>query len=171
MTVRRLGPEDAPAVHTLRREALESNPYAFGSSPEEDRFRTLAAVVEALGPTDDRAVFGAFADGRLVGMVGILRQPRLKSRHVAFVWGMFVAPAARGRGTGRGLLDAVVAHARAWRGVVKVELGVTEAASSARRLYTTAGFRAWGRESRALCWQGRYVDQTFMTLDLDGAEV
>jgi GNAT superfamily N-acetyltransferase len=159
--------DDAPAVRALRREALEAHPLAFGAAPDEDRLRTLEGAAEALGPADDRAVYGAFADGRLVGMAGLLREPRAKSRHMAIVWGMYVAPSFRGRGAGRRLLEAAITHARGWEGVVVVELSVTDDAPGALALYASAGFRAWGREPRSLCWEGRCVDQTFMTLDLD----
>lgn len=169
--MRRLGPDDAAQMHALRREALVANPFAFGSAPADDRFRTLEAATAALGPADDHAIYGAFVDERLVGMAGIMREARAKSRHMANIWGMYVAPDDRGRGVGRELLDAVVAHARGWPGVVMVELSATEAAEAALRMYVSAGFRAWGREPRSLYWEGRYVDQTFMTLDLDRAEV
>jgi GNAT superfamily N-acetyltransferase len=169
VSVRRLEPGDGPALFALRREALDAHPLAFGASPDDDRMRTLEGAAETLAPTDDRAIYGAFDDGRLAGMAGVVRESRIKSRHMAIVWGMYVAPAVRGRGTGRRLLDAVIAHARGWDGVVMVELSATEAAESALRLYAAAGFRPWGREPRSLCWEGRYVAQTFMTLDLDQA--
>jgi RimJ/RimL family protein N-acetyltransferase len=170
MTVRRLGPDDAAALHALRREALETHPLAFGASPADDRMRSLEGAAATLAPAGDHAVYGAFEDGRLVGMGGIRRDDRLKSRHMAVIWGMFVAPGGRRRGAGRALLEALLAHARGWPGVVKVEISVTEAAPEAARLYAAAGFRAWGREPRSLCWEGRCVDQIFMNLDLDGAE-
>jgi RimJ/RimL family protein N-acetyltransferase len=168
VTVRRLGPQDAPAFHALRREALEAHPLAFGSSPDDDRFRALEEATEALKPADDRAVHGAFGDdGALIGMGGVRRDARIKSRHIAFIWGMYVAPAGRGHGAGGRLLEALIAQARIWPGVVMIEISVTEAAAPALRLYETAGFRAWGTEPRSLCWEGRYVDQVFMTMDLD----
>lgn len=167
LAVWRLGPDDATALHALRRDALNAHPLAFGAAPEDDRMRELAAVAESIGPPQRRAIYGAFDGERLVGMGGVLREPRVKSRHLAIIWGMYVAPPARGRGAGRLLLDALVAHARTWPGVVMVELSVTEAAPEALSLYRAAGFRAWGTEPRSLHWQGCYVDQTFLTLDLD----
>jgi RimJ/RimL family protein N-acetyltransferase len=47
-----------------------------------------------------------------------------------------------------------------------LHLGVTDAAVSARRLYEAAGFRSWGREPRALQWEGRFVDEFHLVLDL-----
>ena len=79
---------------------------------------------------------------------------------------MYVAPAQRRRGLARALLQAAIEHARRWPGVEQLNLGVTEASDSARRLYESAGFRVWGREPRALSWQGRFLDEDHLTLDL-----
>ena len=51
-------------------------------------------------------------------------------------------------------------------GVEQVHLSVSEAPDSAKALYARAGFVAWGREPRALRWQGAAVDETHMMLDL-----
>ena len=42
MQFRFLTAEDAPAYWDIRLEALESEPHAFGSSPEEHRALTFA---------------------------------------------------------------------------------------------------------------------------------
>ncbi len=93
-----------------------------------------------------------------------MRIDRVKMRHRAIVWGMFVTPAARGKGVGAALLRAAVDHARAWPGVLQVQLAVTEAAVHAQRMYVRAGFREWGVEPRALQWEGRHVDEHHMVL-------
>ena len=69
---------------------------------------------------------------------------------------------------GRALLAAAVEHARRWSGVEQVRLSVTEAPGSAKDLYEQAGFVAWGREPRSLCWNGESVDETHMVLDVRG---
>jgi RimJ/RimL family protein N-acetyltransferase len=64
------------------------------------------------------------------------------------------------------MLDAAIAHARTWDGVEMVHLSVSERAQPARRLYESAGFREWGREPRAVQWQGEFADEFHMALDL-----
>jgi GNAT superfamily N-acetyltransferase len=95
-----------------------------------------------------------------------MRESGAKERHRASVWGMYVAPRGRRRGLGRGLLMAALAHARTWTEVEQVNLGVTDAAGPARRLYESAGFRCWGTEPRALRWQGQCLDEHHLTYDL-----
>ena len=165
VTVRALEPGDAEALVVLRREALASHPLAFASSPGDDR-GSVEFVRSTLADPASSAVYGAFLAGRLSGMAGVYRPEKVKMRHRAEGWGMSVAPAARGRGAGAALLGAVVEHARAWPGVVQVQLSVSEAAPEAARLYERAGFREWGREPRALCWDGRFVDERHLVLDL-----
>ena len=64
--------------------------------------------------------------------------PALAKRRVAYVWGAYVVPAARGRGIARSLMEACLAAAR--------ELGCTRAvlhaSKAGRRTYERLGFRA-----------------------------
>lgn len=91
---------------------------------------------------------------------------KLKARHRALLWGMYVTPAARGRGVGAAILRAAIDCARSWAGIVQVHLSVTEASKEASRLYTSAGFREWGVEPRALHWDGRFIAEHHMVLEL-----
>lgn len=164
--VRALDADDVEALIALRRRALTEEPAAFGASVEDAGVMS-ERLTSAVGETARSAVFGAFLDGRLVGMAGVIREHRPKTRHKALVWGMFVAPEARGSGVGRALLDAAVARAREWEGVVQVHLSVTDRAPAAMHLYGRAGFREWGREPRALRVDGAFVEERHLVLDLD----
>ena len=166
LNIRRLRPGDTAALVSLRREALENHPLAFGASIGDDRGLSAEFVRTALADDQEQAVFGQFEGTSLTGMVGVMREPKVKRRHRALIWGMYVAPHARERGVGRGLLEAAIAHARAWPGVDQVHLSVTDTAVPARKLYEAAGFRSWGREPLALSWEGRFVDELHFVLDL-----
>ena len=168
-SIRRLGPEDAESLILLRQEALESDPLAFAASADDDRGLSLDFVRTALAADHEQAVFGRFEGARLTGMVGILREAKVKRRHVALIWGMYVTRPVRRKGVGGALLAAAIAHAHTWRGVDQLQLSVTDVATSARKLYEAAGFRLWGKESRALQWEGRCVDEFHLVLDLDAS--
>jgi RimJ/RimL family protein N-acetyltransferase len=164
--IRRLGPDDASELVALRRESLESHPLAFAASPSDDRLRTVELARELLADGRRSAVLGAFEASRLVGMAGVVHGRSLKRHHTAVVWGMYVAPRARNRGAGARLLQAVIAEARSWTEVERLELSVTDPAAGARRLYESAGFREWGRQPRALHWDGRFEDEAHLFLAL-----
>ena len=109
--VRRLTPADALSLRQLRLDALQETPEAFGSSYEEEHTLTLDDIRGWIAPADDSAMFGVFVQGALAGMVGVARQRKLKMRHKAHIWSMYVAPAFRGQGLGRLLMRAAIDHA------------------------------------------------------------
>ena len=162
--IRRLMAADAQAYMQLRREALERAPYAFSSSPEDDRMRSLEFVRDTLNSSGG-AVFGAFVP-ELIGSVGITRLPRKKVAHKAELWGVYVRQDYRGQGLGRQLLEAALAFARSLDGVRQVHLCVTEKAGAAAALYEALGFVRWGTEPAALCVDGEEVDDRHMVLRL-----
>ncbi len=165
-TVRRLDRDDAAAWAALRREALEAHPLAFGSSVPDDPKFLIEFILTILDATEESAVFGAFADGSMVGIVGIRRETGKKERHKSSVWGMYVSAGNRHSGIGEMLLRAAIQEARSYPEVDLVHLSVSDIATEARRLYERIGFQAWGCEPRALCWEGRYADEIHMVLDL-----
>lgn len=165
--IRPIGPDDLDAYIALRQRALRECPLAFSASPESD----FASSRESLAPSVARApewmLFGAFDGDALAGAVGMFRARHPKSAHRMQLWGMYVEPAARGRGFGAALLDAAIAHARALGDVATIDLSVTSAADAARRLYERAGFVTWGVQRDALRWEGHVADDRHMALRLE----
>jgi GNAT superfamily N-acetyltransferase len=165
--VKQLGLGDLDGLVALRRQALENHPHAFGAAPEEDRLLTGEGSEAVIGRVGQSAIFGAFENLALVGMAGLARASGVKRNHKAIVWGMYVIPAARGKGVGRRLLETVVAEARGWRDVRQLHLSVTDVAAEARRLYESAGFVEWGREPRSIQSGGRFTDEAHLALLLE----
>jgi GNAT superfamily N-acetyltransferase len=167
MVTRRLLSSDAPGFVALRVASLRNEPLAFSSSIVDDHGGSLEVARKALAGAAEEAVYGYFQGAELLGIAGVIRAAKSKHRHKAELWGMYVTPEARGRGAGSALLDAVIAHARDWDGVLQLELGVTSAAAAAQHLFERAGFRVWGREPRALQHDGSFVDEFHMWLELE----
>jgi GNAT superfamily N-acetyltransferase len=164
--VRNLDRDDAEAWASLRQEALEAHPLAFGATIPEDPKTLVESFLARLKSNEESAVFGAFMDDSLIGTVGIRRNPGGKERHKALIWGMYVTAGSRRKGVGATLLRTAIRQARSWAGVEQVHLAVSEVAQGARKLYERNGFQEWGREPRALCWAGRCADESHMVLDL-----
>ncbi len=162
MEIRALGPEDATAFQALRLQGLLECPTAFASSHTEEVGTALTVVAERLAMQNDRAVFGAFDAGVLVGIVGVRRESMRKLAHKAHVWGVYVAPAARGTGTGRTLLAAALGFAANQLGVRQVTLGVNEQNAAAIALYRGLGFETFGVERGFLCIDGVLHDELQM---------
>jgi GNAT superfamily N-acetyltransferase len=112
MYVRMLEAEDAEQFQSLRLRGLAECPSAFASSYEEEVFESREIVGQRLNPSGERAIFGAFVDDALVGMLGLQREGMKKLAHKAYVWGMYVAPEHRKGGIGELLVLKVLEHAR-----------------------------------------------------------
>ncbi len=161
--VRPLTPLDAEAYFAMRREMLLDSPWAFGSSPEDDRAQSPADVVEVLrGP--EHAIVGGFTGDALVASAGVYRERKLKARHLATIWGVYTRPNARGQGLGERVVRGAIDIARSWAGVRAVQLSVSERGGAARRLYERLGFVAWGLEPGCTCVDGAYIGEVHMQL-------
>jgi RimJ/RimL family protein N-acetyltransferase len=166
--IRRLDAADADAYQALRLRGLRESPSSFGSTYEEEADLPMSTIGERLarGAAGDDVVFGEWDGDALVGVAGLNRARNRKGRHRGSVWGMYVAPEARGRGMARALLDALVAHARTVDGLERLELGVETTNAAARELYLRSGFIPYGVQPDAYRMDGTSWDSELMTLDL-----
>lgn len=96
--------------------------------------------VDAASSGGKEATFVAEDVGQgLIGVVGAFQdQGRLH------IWGMWVRPDHRGRGTGRALLVALLAWCEEFVPGVPITLEVNPTQLAAVRLYRAVGFRATG---------------------------
>jgi RimJ/RimL family protein N-acetyltransferase len=164
--VRRLEGADAQDWAVLRREALETHPLAFGSSVPNDPQLLVEFILARLDTPEESAVFGAFIDNTMVGIIGIRRDTGKKELHKSSIWGMYVNAKNRRSGIGKMLLDATIQEARSYPGVEQVGISVSDVATDAKKLYEKVGFQAWGTEPHALYWDGCYADEIYMILKL-----
>lgn len=162
-----LTPDDAPDYVALRREMLQDAPWAFLASEAQDRGCDVEKVRVSLQRTD-AAIVGIRDDGKLVASAGVVREEALKRRHIAMIWGVYVTPAARGRGCARAVVSRAIELARSWAGIGSIHLAVNANAPEAKRLYESLGFREWGLEPDAVRIDGRSFAEHHMHLPLTG---
>lgn len=138
----------------IRLSALKNEPATFSGDYDEesqqgDDFHWIRLQVST--------VYGAYVDGALVGMIGVIFFREKKLRHKAAIWGMYVEPAHRGAGISRQLmthaLDLMPAH------VQKITLGVARDNQAALSLYQSCGFDIYGDEKAAFMHDGQAVDE------------
>lgn len=164
--VTRLTPAHAPEYVSLRREMLADSPWSFLASPEQDRGCDVEKVRTSLARTD-AAIFAVREGDRLVAAAGVAREEALKKRHIATIWGVYVAPGARGRGMARAVVSAAMNEAKSWPGIGSLHLAVSSNAPVARRLYESLGFREWGNEPDAVRINGVSYSEHHMAMAID----
>ncbi|MGW2280449.1 N-acetyltransferase family protein [Streptomyces sp. NPDC001770] len=132
-----LGPDDWRTWRELRHAALSEAPHAFGSTlvewqglgDREERWRARLDI-----PDSHNVV--AHLDGRPAGMVSGVPADEADVFELISMW---VAPAARGRGVGGGLIHEVVRWA-ALRHAHTLRLSVRPGNRDALALYGRHGF-------------------------------
>lgn len=147
--IRRATIEDLPAIMALERASFPTDAWSDAMMREE-----LAS------PHGHYVVLEQA--GRIAGYAG-LRAP--KGAADGDVQTIAVAASARGRGSGRALLRALLDAARD-RGVREVFLDVRDDNPVAQQLYRSEGFTEVGRRPRY--YQPDDVDAVVMQLDLAG---
>jgi len=165
MEVRALTEADAEAWLDLRLRALREHPDAFVATPEETEALPDVRKRFATARPDESIVVGAL-DPHLVGIVGCYRLEATKERHIARIWGMYTAPEARGRGTGRKMLDTVITLTRCWPELDHLWLHVMRHQTAARRLFLACGFEVIGTHPPVLRVGDRYYDEDQMVFRL-----
>ena len=100
----------------------------------------------------------------LDGMAALFFETRLKRRHIALLWGVYVRPPARGTGLARALVEAAIETARGGAEHLRLTVGTHNAA--AERLYRSLGFTEYGIEPAGRRVGGRDIHDRLMTLDL-----
>jgi ribosomal protein S18 acetylase RimI-like enzyme len=134
MTIRRATPGDADSVARLLNDfQVEYEEPSPGTEALEERYsdlirnREMTVLLAGEGPD---------------GFAQIRYRPWVYSAGPnahAYLEELYVAPALRGKGIGRELLDAAMETARS-EGATHMELGTSENDEAARALYESAGF-------------------------------
>ena len=158
MSVRRLAPPDAAAYRALMLAGYAGAPDAFTSTVDERVLLPLSFWEKRLDPAPlaHEVVFGAFIGESLCGAVGVSFHQRPKEKHKAWLFGLYVAGQARGRGFGRQLVEAAVQAASERPGVLLIQLTVTEGNPQAQAVYARCGFVEFGVEPMAVKAQAGY---------------
>ncbi len=172
--IARIAPADLSAYKRIRDEGLNLHPDAFDSDIDNEQSRPPESYIGCLGLYETLGgtfLLGAWANGDLIGVIGLERQSLHKLRHSAELNSMLVLPKATGRGVGLMLVNAAIAEARRAMGLEQITLRVSTSSESAVRLYERAGFQACGVLPHAIKLvtprgQTRYFDKLTMVLIL-----
>jgi len=156
---------DSIQFRELRLNALQDSPTAFSQDYEVNLNHPMSHWEERLTFDEHGIIFFAEHDHHLIGMTGIRRGESPKTRHGAYVWGVFIRPEWRGLHLAEALIN-LCADWASQRGIVILKLGVMANNVSAIRCYTRIGFTVYGTDPRALYYDGQYYDEYLMSRNL-----
>ena len=142
----------------LRLRGLQTDSIAFGSAHEEEeklpeaewRRRTYNMLVALSN------------DNKLIGTITYILGDRVKTRHIAHIYGVYVTSEFRGKGIGRKLLESALERISKNEGIVKVQLTVNTKQDAAVKLYTDFDFVIVGRLAKELKVGDEYYDELVM---------
>jgi RimJ/RimL family protein N-acetyltransferase len=164
--LRLLMESDAQALWNLRMLALQTDSGSFVESPEE--LQAIGVEEYALRLRNSNAanfVFGAFEQDVLIGMVGFYQEQPLKRRHKGWIWGVFVIPAARGRGIAKSLMMEAIQRTKSIPELEILLITVSLNQPVPRALYASLGFRSIGIEPKGLKIGDEHLDEEHMVLE------
>jgi GNAT superfamily N-acetyltransferase len=167
--IREANPTDAFQFRELRLEALQDSPIAFSADYQKNLSHPAKYWEDLLAvQPDESTIFLATNEGDLIGMTGIARANSPKTRHAAWIWGVYVRPPWRGLRIAEEMINSCFIWAKA-RKIVLAKLGVSAVNQSALRCYERCGFKTYGMEPRAIFYEDKYYDEYLMYCSLDNS--
>jgi len=158
--------EDAEKYRSIRLESLQNSPESFVSSFEEEKGFAIEKFKEQF-QSDDTFTYGAFETSELIGIITLYMDKPYKLSHRAHLGAMYVTPSKRNLGLGKVLMEEAIKKAKSIEGLEQVYLAVVSTNESAKKLYSSLGFKVFGTEKKGLRLENNiYFDVDFMILFL-----
>lgn len=164
-----LKPEEAASFRALRLRGLREHPEAFGESAESFQSRTEVEIADRIRSQAQQGDFILVAlskSGEMFGVVGLALNGSGKSSHRGVLWGMYVAPEARGQRVGERLIEELLRRAEEIDRLEQIHLSVTSSNQAALRLYEKMGFLTYGTDPSAIKVGDRAFDEYLMVRKL-----
>jgi ribosomal protein S18 acetylase RimI-like enzyme len=165
MEIRKLTKDDAHAYFSIRLKALLENPEYYSSSYEEEKNRKIEMTMDRLSQ-ENFITYGVFIEKILVGIITYAKESRIKTSHIADIYGMYVDSSYRRKGLAKALLNHVIKVANNDK-IERIRLSVTKTNHAALQLYQSLGFVIYGTEPKSIKIDHQYFDAIYMNLDLE----
>jgi L-amino acid N-acyltransferase YncA len=147
--IRKLTPEDWPRVEAIYAAGIATRNATFDIEPPSWEEFDSARLPEHR--------FVAVEDGEVVGWVAVSPTSSRKCYAGVVENSVYVAEAARGRGVGRALMNALIASTEA-AGIWTIQTGIFPENEATLALHERTGFRVVGRHERIAQLDGVWRD-------------
>ncbi len=153
----KLPPDRWKEFQDLRLEALQNDPLAFGTSYEEEKDLTENEWKRRIKNT-----LFALSNDKLVGMIVYIIENKIKTKHIANIYGVYVKKEFRGQGAGKKLIESALKIIQKNVNVSKIKLTANPKQVAAVKLYETFGFKLVGRLKKELKINDKFYDELIM---------
>lgn len=156
---------DVVQFRELRLFALEESPTSFSADHQVNLNQPMSFWEGRLTFDEHGMIFFAEYNSQLIGMTGIRKGETPKTKHGAYIWGVYIRPEWRGLHLAEALIETCAEWAKT-REVEIVKLGVITTNAPAIRCYERCGFQTYGTEPRCIFYDGMYYDEFLMFKNL-----
>jgi len=168
IVIREANMGDVVQFREFRLFALQESPTAFSADYQVNHDLPMSFWEGRLRFDGHGIIFFTEHDSKLIGMTGVRQGETPKTRHGAYIWGVYVRPEWRGLHLAEELINTCIEWATE-RDVEIIKLGVTTTNASAIRCYERCGFTTYGIEPRGIFYEGKNYDEYLMFKLLDGS--
>ena len=95
-------------------------------------------------------------------MIVYIINNRIKTKHIANIFGVYIKKEYRGQGVGKKLIESALQMIQDDENVSKIKLTVNAEQKAAIKLYTTYGFELVGRLRQELKVANKFYDEFIM---------
>lgn len=155
--VKKLSDDRWKDYQDLRLAALKSDPIAFGSSYEEE-----IIISEEEWKKRIKNTLFALLNDKPIGMIVYIFDSKLKTKHVANIFGVYVKKEYRGQGIGKKLIESAISLIKKNKNIVKIKLNVNPEQKATVKLYEKYGFKTVGMLKNELYINGKFYDELIM---------
>ncbi len=156
---------DVVQFREMRLFALQDSPTSFSADYHTNLNHPMNFWEGRLMPDAYGTIFFAEYNSQLIGMTGIRQGETPKTKHGAYIWGVYIRPEWRGLHIAEELIKTCIEWAKA-REVDIAKLGVVTTNASAIRCYERCGFKTYGTEPCCIFYEGIYYDEYLMFKNL-----
>lgn len=141
----------------LRLEALQNENIAFGSSFEEEQEFSEKEWKKRI----NNIIF-ALSNNEPIGLISYIFNNKIKSKHIAYLFGLYVKSEYRGKGIGKKLLESALNKIMENRNIKKINLSVNSQLNVPITLYKKFGFIEVGKLKFEFNIKEKYYNEIIM---------
>ncbi|MFT8556688.1 GNAT family N-acetyltransferase [Liquorilactobacillus hordei] len=167
MDIKILDSNDFLSFKRIRLFALKNDPMAFGSSYAEESQKTDSYFKNKIKQERNKFTIGFFESDHLVNIASFTQQNNLKEQHKGEITSVYCLNNYRNQGLTKKILTILLDKAFLIPELKILKIAVLSENEPAKKLYSSLGFKKYGREPYSLFDGEKYYDEDLMYIDYE----